>query len=136
MPPPQRAFHPGPRPSPTQTLITISRPVISLGPGGPGGRTENRGWGGGGVTPRRLYSDAQQRSGVQGKPEIRTDWTRLLGVQLTPCPPLGFIQDTWDPFGSSTSVPMGDTGPTALPRRAGANLERAVQLPPSWAQRR
>lgn len=68
-----RAFHPGPRPSPTQTLITISRPVISLGPGGPGGRTENPRWGGGGVTRHRLYSDAQQRSRVQGKPEIRTD---------------------------------------------------------------
>lgn len=60
------------RPSPTQTLITISRPVISLGPGGPGGRAENPGWRGGGDTPHRLYSDAQQRSGVQGKPEIRT----------------------------------------------------------------
>lgn len=39
-----RAFHPRPRPSATQTLITISRPVISLGPGEPGGRMGSRGW--------------------------------------------------------------------------------------------
>lgn len=32
-PPPPRAFHPGQRPSGTQTLITASRPVISQGRG-------------------------------------------------------------------------------------------------------
>lgn len=72
--PPPRAFHPGPRPFPTQTLIIASCLVISLGPGGPGGQT---GMGGRGAVPR-IVSIATPSSGVGCSVNQRSGWSGLV----------------------------------------------------------
>lgn len=97
------AFHPGPRPSPTQTLITASRPVISSGRG----RTW-QGVGGRGA-PHRLHSNTQEPSSVPAR-NYRLSELAFKGYRWHPAS-LGFIKVSWDsrrPQWEHTMDPTGE----------------------------